>query len=153
MILDAGLEFSDAQTQAASSAAVTQSTNVIDMWDGNATNPNKDVFGGAKLPEIGGMVWNCKINTTINATTVITAKLMSHTAATSIASGTQVAEFIFLAAAVAGAKTSNKAFKFLPGTEIATSDRYLGVTYTVSGAKCTAGAIDSFLSLDNEKYD
>ena len=153
MILDANLEFSDAQTMVASSGAVTQSTNVVDMWDGNASNPNTDVFGGAKLPEIGGLTWNCKINTTINATSVITAKLMSHTAATSIKSGTQVAEFIFLAAAAAGAKTSNKAIKFPPGTEIATSDRYLGVTYTVSAAKVTAGAIDSFLSLDNEVYD
>lgn len=147
-ILDASLEFSDAQAQAASSAAVTQSTNVVDIWDGNSANPNTDAWGSGKLPEIGGSVWNCNINTTINATTVITAKLMTHSAATSIASGTQVAEIVFAAAAAAGTR---KSFEFQPGAEIAT--RYLGVTYTVSGAKCTAGAIDSYLSLDSEAYD
>lgn len=149
-ILDANLEFSDAQAQAASSAAVTQSTNVYDIWEGSATNPNTDAFGNAKLPELGGLVWNCNINTTINATTVITAKLMTHTAATSIKSGTEVASIVFAAAAAAGTK---RAVKIPAGTEIATSDRYIGVTYTVSAAKCTAGAIDSFLNLDNEKYD
>ncbi len=148
MILDASLEFSDAQTQVASSAAVTQSTNVVDLWDGNAANPNKDTWGAAKLPELGGAMWNCNINTVINATTVITAKLMTHTGATSIKSGTQVAEIVFAAAAAAGTR---KALKIPTGLEIAT--RYLGVTYTVSGASCTTGAIDSFLSLDNEKYD
>jgi hypothetical protein len=149
-ILDANLEFSDAQSLIASSAAVVESTNVYDIWEGNATNPNKDAFGNAKAPELGGLVWNCNINTTINAVTIITAKLMTHTAASSIASGTEVASIIFVAAAKAGVKRS---FKIPPGTEIAIADRYIGATYTVSGAKCTAGAIDSFLNLDNEAYD
>lgn len=147
-VLDASQEFSDAQAQAASSGAVTQSTNVIDMWQGKAANPNLDAWDSAKLPEIGGQVWNCNINITVNASTVITAKLMTHSAATSIKSGTQVAEIVFAAAAAAGTR---KNVLFPPGTEIAT--RYLGVTYTVSGAKCTAGAIDSFLNLDTELYD
>lgn len=147
-VLDASQEFSDAQAQAASSAAVTQSTNVIDMWQGKAANPHTDAWGTAKLPEIGGQVWNCNINVTINAVTIITAKLMTHSAATSIKSGTEIAQIVFAAAAAAGTK---RAVKFPPGTEVAT--RYLGVTYTVSGAKATAGAIDSFLNMDTETYD
>jgi hypothetical protein len=146
-VLDASLEFSDAQAQAASSAAVTQSTNVVDLW-GATANPQEDGWNATKLPELGWSAWNANINVTVNATTVITAKLMTHSAATSIKSGTEVAQIVFAAAAAAGTK---KSFIIPPGTEIAT--RYLGVTYTVSGAKCTAGAIDSYLSLDNEKYD
>jgi len=147
-ILDANLEFSDAQTQVGSSAAVAQSTNVYDMWEGKSANPNKDAFGNAKLPELGNAVWNANINIVINAVTIITAKLMTHSAATSIKSGTEVASIVFPAAAPAGTK---RAFKIPPGTEIAT--RYLGVTYTISGANCTTGAIDSFINLDNEAYD
>jgi len=143
MILDAALEFSDAQSLIASSAAVTQSTNVVDMRTGS-----KNAWGTAIDNEIGGLVWNCNVNTTINAVTVITAKLMSHSAATSIKSGTELAEFVFAAAAPAGTR---KSIKFTPG--FTPPERYLGVTYTVSGAACTAGAMDSFLSLDMEKYD
>jgi len=142
-VLDAALEFSDAQTQVASSAAVTQSTNVVDT----RKNVTKDAWGTAINAEIGGSVWNCNINTTVNAVTIITAKLMHHSAATSIKSGTELAQIVFAAAAAAGTR---KSVKLPPGTEVA---RYLGVTFTVSGAKCTAGAIDSYLNLDVEKYD
>lgn len=147
-VIDANQEFSDAQAQAASSAAVTQSTNVIDMWHGKAANPNTDAWGTAKLPEIGGQVWNANVNVVVNASTIITAKLMTHSAAASIKSGTEIAQIVFPAAAPAGTRRS---LKMLPGQEVAT--RYLGVTYTVSGAKCTTGAIDSYLNLDNEVYD
>lgn len=143
MILDDKLEFSDAQTLVASSAAVTQSTNLVDMRTGS-----KNAWGTAIDNEIGGMVWNCNINTVVNATTVITAKLMSHSAETSIKSGTEMAEIVFPAAAPAGTRRS---IKFPVGTT--PPERYLGVTYTVSGAACTTGAVDSFLSLDTEKYD
>lgn len=144
MILDAALEFSDAQTQAASSAAVTQSTNVVDTRSDKIYNAWKAALS---LNQFGEMVWNVNVNTTINATTVITAKLMTHSAATSIKSGTQLAEIVLPAAAAAGTR---RAVKLTPNI---TTLRYLGVTYTVSGAKCTAGAIDSFLSKDTERYD
>lgn len=143
-VLDAALEFSDAQTQVASSAAVTQSTNVVDTRN----NKTKDTWGTSIDAELGGMVWNCNINTVINAVTIITAKFMSHSAATSIKSGTELAEFVFTAAAAAGTR---KYIKFPAGS--VAPERYVGVTYTVSGAKCTTGAIDSWLALDAEKYD
>jgi hypothetical protein len=143
-VLDAALEFSDAQTQVASSAAVTQSTNVIDTRKNLTVNTWRTAINA----ELGGLVWNCNINTVINAVTIITAKLMSHSAATSIKSGTEIAEIVFPAAAAAGTKRSLK----IPPGHIGVN-RYVGVTYTVSGAACTTGAIDSWLSLDSEKYD
>ena len=147
-VLDAGQEFSDAQAQAASSAAVTQSTNIIDMWQGASANPHTDAWGTAKLPEIGASDWIANVNTVVNASTIITAKLMTHSAATSIKSGTEIAQIVFGAAAAAGTRRS---IKFPEGQTVAT--RYLGVTYTISGAKCTTGAIDSYLGDHNEAYD
>jgi len=143
MILDAALEFSDAQAITGSIAAITQSTNVVDM-----RTSSKNAWGLYIDNEIGGIVWNCDVNTTVNASTVITAKLMSHSAATSIKSGTELSQFVFAAAAAAGTR---KNIKFPPG--FTPPERYLGVTYTVAGAKATAGKFDSFVSLDNEKYD
>lgn len=145
-MLDHSLEFSDKQAQAASSAAVTQSTNVHALGASL-----EDAWGNAKKPELGGLVWNVNVSTTINAVTVITAKLMSYTAAASIASGTELASIVLPAAAAAGTRRSVK----LPaGTEIGSATTpHIGVTYTVSAAKCTVGNINSWLGLDNEKHD
>ena len=141
-ILDAAQEFSDAQSMAASSAAVTQSTNVIDTTEGKTI---EDEWNAAIDNQIGNSVWNLMVGTAINATTVITAKLMTHSAETSIASGTEIAQIVLPAAAAAGTKRS---VEIMPGQDVA--ERYLGVTYTVSGAKCTAGAVDSWLGADRE---
>ena len=143
-VLDRALEFSAAQTQVASSAAVTQSTDVVDTRN----NVLKNTWGTAIDSELGGLTWNCNINTVINATTVITAQLWSHSAATSVKSGTELARIAFPAAAPAGTRRS---LRFPAGSF--SPERYVGVTYTVSGAKCTTGAIDSWLALDAEKTD
>ena len=141
-VIDAAQQFSDAQAMAASSAAVTQSTNVIDTTEAKTI---KGAWGTSIDNQIGGSVWNILVTTAINATTVITAKLMTHSAATSIASGTEIAEIVLPAAAAKGVK---RAVQLPIGQQVA--ERYLGVTYTVSGAKCTAGAIESWLGADNE---
>lgn len=143
---DYSLRFSNGQAMAASSAAVTQSTNVhslgVSLYD---------AWGTAKKPELGGLVWNLNVETVINAVTVITAKLMSHTAAASIKSGTELASIVLPAAAAVGTRRSVK----LPvGMEIGSATTpHIGVTYTVSGAKCTTGAINSWLDLSEEKHD
>ncbi len=146
-ILDASLEFSDAQAQAASSAAVTQSTDVRNLWDTRSAAPNKDAWGTAEGVDLSGLTWNLNVGVAINATTVITAKLMAHTAATSIKSGTELAQIVLPAAAPIGTRRSLQ----LPvGTKLGATLDYVGVTYTVSAAKCTAGAINSWLGLDSE---
>jgi len=149
-ILDASLEFSDAQAQAASSAAVTQSTNVRNLWDASTSAPNKDAWGTALGVDLSGLTWNINVSTTINASTIITCKLMSHTAASSIKSGTELAQIVLAAAAAAGTR---KAVTLPEGTVLGATHDYVGVTYTVSGAKCTAGAINSWMGLDSEKHD
>jgi hypothetical protein len=141
-VQDRDLKFSDAQAMAASSAAVTQSTDVVDTTEGKTI---KNAWGTSIDNQIGNAVWNLAVTGAINATTVITAKLMTHSAATSIKSGTEIAEIVLPAAAAAGTRRS---VKFNPGQDVA--ERYLGVTYTVSGAKCTAGNIESWLGADAE---
>ena len=146
-ILDNKLEFSDAQAQAASSAAVTQSTDVRNLWDARSAAPNKDAWGTAEGVDLSGLTWNVNVGVAINATTVITAKLMAHTAATSIKSGTELAQIVLPAAAPIGTR---RAVKLPVGTKLGATLDYVGVTYTVSAAKCTAGAINSWLGLDSE---
>lgn len=146
-ILDASLEFSDGQSQVASSAAVTQSTNVRNLWDSRSAAPNKDAWGTAEGVDLSGLTWNVNVKVVINATTVITAKLMAHTGASSIKSGTEIAQIVLPAAAPAGTRRS----MMLPvGTKLGTTLDYIGVTYTVSGAQCTTGSINSWLGLDSE---
>lgn len=140
-ILDSTLEFSDAQAMAASSAAVTQSTNVHSLGASL-----KDAWGSAKIPELGGMYLNLAVSTVVNASTIITAKLMSHTAATSIKSGTQIASIVLPAAAAAGTKRSVR-LPFGQAIGSATTP-HIGVTYTVSGAKCTTGAVNCWLGAE-----
>ncbi len=141
-VLDRELQFSDAQTQVASSAAVTQSTDVIDTTEAKSI---VDEWGAAKDNQMGDLVWNILVGTVVNATTVITCKLMTHSAATSIASGTEIASIALVAAAPAG---THHSIHFDVGQAVA--ERYLGVTYTVGAAKCTTGAIDSWLGLEAE---
>lgn len=148
-MLDHSLKFSAKQSMAASSAAVTQSTNVHSLGDGLYNMSSK--YGGAEVAnQLGGLVWNLNVSTAINAVTIITAKLMVHSAATSIASGTELASIVLGAAAAAGTRRS---LKLPAGFETGTTTPHIGVTYTVSGAKCTAGNINSFLSLEEEKHD
>ena len=149
-MLDAPLEFSDKQAQAARSAVVTQSTDVRKVWDNKSVAPNKDAWGTAIGVDLSGLVWNLNVSTAVIAVTVITAKLMAHTAATSIKSGTEVAEFVLPAAAAAGVR---RAVKLPEGTILGATLDFIGVTSTVSAAKCTAGNINSWLGLDSEYHD
>lgn len=142
-ILDVELEFSDAQTLVASSAAVTQSTDVIDLTGGNA---GKDGWGSTLAERLFNekAMWHAQVNTTmVGASAVVLLKLMVHSAATSIKSGTEIAQMRFPAVSTAGFKNSVS----LPAYKLATTDRYLGVTYTVSGGNVTAGAVDSWIGL------
>lgn len=140
-VLDRELHFSDAQDMTASSAAVTQSDNVRSLKTGL-----KDCWGGAKKPELGGMYFNVAVGAEIESASgacVVTAKLMSHTGAASIKSGTQLAEIALPVDAVAGTRRS----VMLPyGTEVGSATTpHIGATFTVSGEACTDGDIDCWL--------
>lgn len=150
-MLDYSLDFSAAQSMIASSAAVTQSTNVHSL-EPDANNPPKDAWGTELKPQLGGLVWNLSVSTLFaGASSVVTAQLMCHTAAASIKSGTQLAQIVIPAASVVGTRF---AVKLPSGFQVSTvTTPHIGVTYTVSGAKVTSGAVNSFLSLENEVHD
>ena len=144
-VLDAALEFSDAQSLASkSSGTATVSTNLVDMRTSLKTG-----WGATDTPEIGGITWNVNVNTIlVGAGAAIRADLVTKASASSLSSGgTTVASVTIPAVSAAGTK---KALTLPPGT---TTLRYLGVVYTAVGAKLTSAKLDSWLGLDNEVYD
>jgi hypothetical protein len=144
-VLDAALEFSDAQALASvSSGASVKSTNVVDT----RKNLYTDAWGTAINAEIGGSVLNVNVNTIlVGAGAVIRADLVSK-ADVSISSGaTVIASVTVPAVSVAGTRFS---LKLPPGTEAL---RYMGILYTAVGAKLTSAKFDAYMSLDSEKYD
>lgn len=145
MVMDAALEFSDAQALASvSSGSTSVATNTIDMRTGLV-----DTWGTSKNPELGGMVWNVNVNTAmVGAGAKIDVKLVTKAAATSMSSGfTLLAETEFAALSAAGTKI---ALKIPPGISCL---RYVTVLYTASGAQLTSAKFDSWLGLDNEVHD
>jgi hypothetical protein len=144
MIIDKALEFSDAQsivlTYSASTAITVESTTVVNLGTGRT-----DGWGTTINPDIGGLVWNTRVNTImVGVGGIITAELVTKADASLSSGATVVASVVFPAASAAG----TKAKVTLPrGT---TALQYLGVNYTNSAAAVTGSKFDSFLSLDNE---
>jgi hypothetical protein len=136
MAVDLQHEYSDKQALVISNAANTVSTNV----DNNTASP-KDAFGVAKALEIGGSFFTVEVTTALVGATVLTAELMTKAADASLSSGgTSIVKFDFAATAAIGTRMS---VKLDPGTERLA---YLGVVYTSTGAKLTAGAVNARLS-------
>lgn len=145
-ILDGKLEFSDAQSMILSSAASVISTNVTNL---GASEVN--CWGDSLGPDIGRggeLWWSVFVETAfVGDGGTITAYLYTHTAATSIHTGTLLAQLaITVAEGVAGWK---EAIKVPPAAML----QYIGVYYTCSGAAVTAGTVNSWIGLDYELID
>ena len=138
-IIDAKLEFSDAQVISCASASASISNNEFSMasvqnaWGTAITND---------IGEGGGLVANIQIATVIEASVIIVAKLYSHTASSAI-SGTVLGTATFAAAAAAGTK---KQIRVPAGTV----NKWMCMEYSVVGSSSTTGAVDAWLSLDSE---
>jgi hypothetical protein len=135
MAIDLQHEYSDKQSVILSDAANAVSTNV----DYNAASP-KDAFGVAKALEIGGSFFNVMVTTTLVGASVLTADLVTKAANATLSSGgTVIASIDFPATSAAG---TVKSLQLAPGTERLA---YLGVVYTSTGAKITAGNVNANL--------
>lgn len=144
-VIDNALEFSNAQALGAVSAG--SSVVSTDKADLMGTRSFKNEWGTALTQaELGGSEWNVKVHTAlVGAAAVVTANLVSKAANASISSGaTVIASVTIPALSPAGFK---KSVKLTPGTK---AYRYLGVLYTVSGAKLTSATMHSYLNLDAE---
>ena len=143
-VLDAGLEFSDAQSVviASSSSTLTTvvSTNIIDLGTGQL-----DGWDDAKSPELGDSVWNVNVNVAlVGAGGIMTASLVTKAADASISSGgTTKVSIVIPATTVAGTKY---AIKLPTGFELL---RYTGIIFS-GAAAISASKIDSWIGLDNE---
>jgi hypothetical protein len=151
MIIDHELEFSDGQTNcvsAKSANAETQSTNVLDLTGGNAAEDGHYRLTASNIGDKfrGGTVyWNVEIGVVLNCTgaSVLEARLWVHSAATSVKSGNRLATLRFPVDAAAGTIRSAS----IPNIEFASTERYMGVTYFVSGGtQIVSGAVNSWLS-------
>ncbi|NIS52205.1 MAG: hypothetical protein GWN94_14010 [Phycisphaerae bacterium] len=146
-VLDALLEFSDAQTLSIGSGASIKSTNVSDLVGAGGL---KDTWGNSLTPDIGeksNLEWNCQVETTVVGAGSLTVALVSKAADVSISSGgTTHASKNLGATPAAGTVYS----AVVPA---GTVNRYIGCLYSASGGTITAGALDSWLNLDHEKHD
>jgi hypothetical protein len=146
-VLDALIEFSDAQTLSIASAGTLKSTNVSDLTGATSL---KDTWGNDITPDIGensNLEWNIMVSTTVVGAGSLTVALVSKAADVNISSGaTTHASFALGATPAAGTQRSVK----IPA---GTVNRYIGCLYSASGGTITAGALDSWLNLDHEKHD
>jgi hypothetical protein len=146
-IIDSKLEFADALLVSAASGSHVLGTNEIYL--GTFYSDWLKELGtssGAVSPDIGegnnGLVVNFQVNTAVEASCRIVAKVYSHTAS-GVTSGTELGEVTFAAGAVAGSK---KSFRLPAGT----INKWLGVDFSVSGSSTVAAKMDAWLGLDTE---
>lgn len=140
-IMDAKLEFSDAQVISCTSGSEAISENTIYM------NAVKNAWGTAVTGDYGEgnnkLVVNVQIATVLNDSCRLNAKLYTHTTS-AVQSGTCIGSTgLFAAASVAGTK---KMIRVPAGT----MQRYIGLGYSVSGSAMTTGAVDAWLGLDHQ---
>ena len=140
-MIDAKLEFSDAQVIANGSAsAAVAGTNVFDM------STVKNAWGTAITNDIGegnnGLVFNWQVATAIDASVTFTCRAYSHTTS-AIASGTELGSVSFAAADAAGTR---KTLRVPAGTV----NRWVGVTYSNAVDDSVNSAFDAWLGLDTE---
>jgi len=151
MYLDKMLEFSDAQSLAATSAsAEVVSDDICDLGTGET-----NAFGTAILPEpgnAGSLIWHTLVSTAHagGGSAAIIVELITKSAATSMsASGTILDTFTIANATVAGTHYQRP----VPMAAMAASDRYMAVLYRGLTDQTDALVVDSWISMDRNLTD
>ena len=142
-ILDAKLEFSDAQGPlTAAAAACNSGTNEIKM--GTVT----DAWGTAITNDIGegnnGLVANFQVVTAASSATDMCCKLYTHTTS-AVSAGTLIGTTWFMASAIAIAGTK-RSIRIPAGTV----SKFLGITYSAVSSSLSDLVMDAWLGLDTE---
>lgn len=146
-VLDAKLEFSDAQALASvSSGASVVSTNVTNLGASET-----DCWGNSITPDIGEggeLEFNVAVDTAlVGSSAALDCKLVTKASSASISSGgTTLATLTIPATSAAGTRKSVK----VPSGTIY---QYTGVLYAASGGALTSAKINSWINLDHEKID
>ena len=137
MAFERNMEFSDAQSLASKSSGVSTKSTHIDYM----ARSNYNAWGSAQNPQIGGMCVTVQVHTLlVGAGATIIPKLVTKASA-SISSGATVVATLPTIAAVAVPGTKSSVI-LPPGTERLA---YLGMLYTVSGAKLTSAKLNAQL--------
>jgi len=139
-IMDAKLEFSDAQVISCASGSESISANVFQM------HSLEDAWGSAITGDYGNrneLTVNVQVATVFEASARLKAKLYTHTTA-SVLSGTCIGDTGFFAESAAVG--TQKQIKVPAGT----MQKYVGLGYSVSGSSMDSGAVDAWVGLDAE---
>lgn len=141
-IRDARLLMCDGTAVTGSPAAAALKGDYIDF------GAQRDYYDTAETPDVGeggNLWWTAKVTTAIaGASSVVTVALYSHTTA-AVASGSA----LLTATATAGA-TANGTTLIRAKLPAGTINRYVGTVVTIASAAVSAGAIDSWISIDSE---
>jgi hypothetical protein len=141
-IMDAKLEFSDAQSLTSGAAASEPGTNVIKM------GTVKDAWGTAITNDIGegnnGLVVNFQVAASCGSETDGTFKVYTHTTST-ISAGTLIGQVSCMASGLTIAGTKRNV-RIPAGTVL----QYIGVTYSAVSSAFTGLEMDAWLGLDTE---
>ena len=141
-ILDAKLEFSDAQVISASSASTVSGTNefvmstVYDAWGTAITN---DIGEGNN-----GLVVNFQVAASCGSETDATFKVYTHTTST-ISAGTLIGQVSCMASGLTIAGTRRNVR--IPAGTI---QQYIGITYSAVSSGFTGLEMEAWLGLDTE---
>ena len=142
-IMDAKLEFSDAQGPMTAAAAASElGTNEFVM------GTVKDAWGTTITNDIGegnnGLVVNFQVVTAASSATDMVCKVYTHTASVTSA-GTSIGSTTFLASAaqIAGTKRQVR----IPA---GTTNKWIGITYSAVSSSLSDLVMDAWLGLDTE---
>jgi hypothetical protein len=139
-IMDAKLEFSDAQVLSLASGSARLSTNVFEM------RALKDAWGTAITHDIGegnnGLVVNMQVATAVTSGCTMIGKVYSHTGS-AVASGTKLGEVSFPESSIAGIRRN---FRIPSGTV----QKWVGIQWSAATSDSVATAMDAWLGLDTE---
>ncbi len=143
-IMDAKLEFSDAQGPLTAAAGASQlGTNEFVMAS------VKDAWGTAITNDIGegnnGLVANFQIVTAASSATDIVCKVYTHTASV-VSAGTSIGSTTFLAAGSAALAGARRQIRIPAGT----TNKWIGVTYSAVSSSLSDLVMDAWLGLDTE---
>ena len=148
-IQDKLMLFSEAQDLGSISAAGTdQSTDVFDVGADNIDYKGSTIF--PPFSDKGDLFAICQVDTeellASSSSATLTVRLKTHTAATSIKSGTTLlTETVTVSAAASSATAIGTVLMKLPLPVGATYKRYTGFTYNVATKNMSTGKVVSWI--------
>lgn len=150
-IIDSLFEFSDSQAvTSVTAASADDSTYVSDLTGGNSAKDGWYKITGSSSNKIGDMFrggtvyFNVRVDSagTVTSGVKLDARLMVHSAKSSVKSGNELCRIVMPNAATAGTIRTVS----VPQVEFAYTERYCGIAYYGTGSTVTTITVSAWLS-------